>query len=66
MTNHLSESVAEALRLVPNIESTVSVRRFMRETLPGSGATCRLREFLVGVAQCLDHYDARMTFAGIA
>ena len=48
---HLSEYVAEAPRLRPNIESTVSVRRFMRETLPGSGAACRLREFLVGNTQ---------------
>ena len=39
---HLSESVAEALGLRPNIESTgtVSVRRFVRDTLPGSGAAC--------------------------
>ena len=48
---HLSESVADALTLRPNIESTVSVRRFMRETLPGIGAACRLREFLAGNKQ---------------
>ena len=55
---HLSEFVAEALRLRPNIESTVCVRRFMRETLPGSGAACRLREFLAGNTQW---YNASIT-----
>ena len=44
----MAESVAEPLRLLPNFENTVSVARFIGETLPDRGATCRLREFLVG------------------
>ena len=57
---HMSKSVAEALGLLPNCETTVSVKQFMRERLPGSGPACRLREFLVrnAVVQFMDHCDA--------
>ena len=57
---HISPSLAEALHFDSDCDTTLSVRRLMRQARPGSGVASRVRELLRGNPQW---YNAWLTLA---